>query len=82
VVKLAGMTKTMLKDTAERALSTFAQTLIALIGTDGAGILDVSLVDSLNAALVAGLLSVLKAVAAIKGPVGDSTASLVSLDEA
>ena len=82
VVKLAGMTKTMLKDTAERALSTFAQTLIALIGTDGAGILDVSLVDSVNAALVAGLLSVLKAVAAIKGPIGDSTASLVNLDEA
>lgn len=75
------LSRTMLKDTVERALSTFAQTLVALIGTDGAGILNVSLVDSVNAALVAGLLSVLKAVAAIKGPIGDSTASLVSLDE-
>ena len=63
MVKLAGMTKTMLKDTAERALSTFAQTLIALIGTDGVGLLNVGLVDSIIASLVAAFLSVLKAFA-------------------
>jgi hypothetical protein len=56
------------KDTLERAVSTFAQTLVALIGTDGAGILDVSLVDSVSAAFVAAVLSILKSYAAYKVP--------------
>lgn len=72
----------MFKDSAERALSTFCQTLIALVGTDGAGVLDVSIVDSLSASLVAALLSVLKSYAAAKGPIGDSSASLVDLGKA
>ena len=55
---------TMFKDSAERAVSAFCQTLIALVGTDGAGILDVGLVDSVNASLVAALLSVVKSYAA------------------
>jgi hypothetical protein len=83
VAKLETMfSTTMFKDIAERALSTFCQTLVALIGTDGAGLLDVGLVDSLSASLVAALLSVLKSYAAIKSPRGDASASLVDLTDA
>lgn len=72
---------TMFKDSAERAVSAFCQTLIALVGTDGAGIVDVGLVDSLSASLVAALLSMLKSYAAIKGPIGGATPSLVNLED-
>jgi len=70
---------TFIKDAAERAISTFAQTLIALVGTDATGILSVNLGDSLKAAAVAAGLSVVKAVAAAKGPIGDTSASVVNL---
>lgn len=72
-------TKTFLKDAAERALATFAQTLLALVGTDAVNMLSVGFVDSLKAAGVAALLSVLKSVGAFKAPNG-SSASLVKLD--
>ena len=70
---------TFIKDAAERAISTFAQTLIALVGTDATGILSVNLGDSLKAAAVAAGLSLVKAVAAAKGPIGDTSASVVNL---
>lgn len=68
-----------LKDVAERAISTFAQTLMALVGTNAVDILSVGLGDSLKAAAVAAGLSVVKSVAAAKGPIGDSSASAVDL---
>ena len=68
-----------LKDVAERAVATFAQTLVALVGTNAVDILSVGLGDSLKAAGVAAALSVLKSVAAAKGPIGDSSASMVDL---
>lgn len=55
-----------MKDCVERAVSTFAQSFVALVGTDGVGILDVGVVDSLVASLIAALLAVLKAVANAK----------------
>ena len=70
----------LFKDTCERALSTAAQTLIALVGTDGAGMLDVGLADSLKAAAIAGLLSIVKSYAAIKGPIGGRNPSMVNID--
>ena len=70
---------TFIKDAAERAISTFAQTLIALVGTEATGILSVNLGDSLKAAAVAAGLSLVKAVAAAKGPIGDTSASVVNL---
>ena len=73
---------TMFKDSAERAVSAFCQTLVALVGTDGAGILDVGLVDSVNASLVAALLSIVKSYAAIKGPIGGANPSMVNLQPA
>ena len=70
-----------LKDVAERAIATFAQTLVALVGTDAVDILSVGLGDSLKAAAVAAGLSVVKSVAAAKGPSGDTSASAVNLGE-
>jgi hypothetical protein len=58
--------KTFMNDCVERAVSTFAQSFVALVGTDGVGILDVGVVDSLVASLIAALLAVLKAVANAK----------------
>jgi len=70
-----------LKDVAERAVATFAQTLVALVGTNAVDILSVGIGDSLKAAAVATGLSVVKSVAAAKGPVGDTSASAVNLGE-
>jgi len=69
-----------LKDVAERAVATFAQTLVALVGTDAVDILSVGIGDSLKAAAVAAGLSVVKSVAAARGPIGDRSASAVKLD--
>ena len=79
--KLDNMFSTsVFKDSAERAVSAFCQTLIALVGTDGAGMLDVGLADSLKAAAIAGLLSIVKSYAAIKGPIGGANPSVVNID--
>ena len=72
----------LFKDSAERAVSAFCQTLIALVGTDGAGMLDVGLGDSLKASAIAGVLSIVKSYAAIKGPIGGRNPSMVNLDVA
>ena len=72
---------TVFKDSAERAVSAFCQTLIALVGTDGAGMLDVGMPDSMKASLVAGVLSIVKSYAAIKGPIGGANPSIVNLEE-
>lgn len=71
----------LLRDILERAVATFAQTLVALIGTNAVDVLSVSLVDSLAAAGIAAVLSVLKSVAAAYVPVGDSSASVARLWE-
>ena len=69
------------KDSAERAIAAFCQTLLALIGTDGAGMLDVGIGDALQASAVAGVLSIVKSYAAVKGPIGGANPSMVNLDE-
>lgn len=48
-----------LKATAERAIKTFIQTLLALVGTDAAGVLSVDLGASVQVAASAALISVL-----------------------
>jgi hypothetical protein len=73
-------TSTFLKDAAERAVATFAQTLVALVGTNAVDILSVNLADSVKASLVAGALSLVKSYAAARGPIGDDSASAVRLD--
>jgi|TARA_R110000823_G_C15845629_1_gene491659 hypothetical protein len=67
------------KDAAERAIAAVCQTFLALVGTDGAGMLDVGILDSGKAALVAGVLSIVKSYAAVRGPIGGPDASLVDL---
>jgi len=72
----------LLKDSAERAVSTFCQSLVALVGTSGAGLLSVGLADSVMASLAAAALSIVKSYAAVKGPIGDSSPSVVRLEAA
>lgn len=68
------------KDAVERALKTFAQTLIALLGVGGFGIIDAPWFSSLSVAGLAAVLSVLSSVASVT--VGEQgTASLVPASE-
>lgn len=61
--------KKFLNDLAERAIKTFAQTFIALVGSDMAGIFTIATVDTLKVSLGAALLSVLSSIASTQ--VGD-----------
>jgi hypothetical protein len=67
--------KKFLAAVSERALKTFAQTFIALVGADTAGIFTVAVVDNLKVSLGAAILSVLSSLASSK--VGDTTPSLI-----
>lgn len=51
------------KSSAERAVKTFAQTLLALVGTDSVNIMTVDLGQAVVASLIAAGLSVLTSVA-------------------
>lgn len=64
------------KDAAERAISTAAQTAIALLSIDGLGLLDVDWAQTGSAAGLAALVSVLKSLVASRS--GDGSASLVT----
>lgn len=65
--------KKFLNDLAERAIKTFAQTFIALVGSDMAGIFTIATVDTLKVSLGAALLSVLSSIASTQ--VGDSNSA-------
>jgi len=68
-----------LKATAERAVKTFFQTLLALLGTDAAGVLSVDIAAAVQVAGSAALLSVLTSFGSsgvgVEGPslAGEST---------
>ena len=51
--------KKFLEATAERAVKTFVQTLLALLGTDAAGVLSVDILAAIQVAGASALLSVL-----------------------
>jgi hypothetical protein len=51
------------KASAERAIKTFAQTLVALVGTDAADVLTINITDAVQASVVAAVLSVLTSLA-------------------
>ncbi|MFK4781307.1 holin [Lactococcus petauri] len=71
-------TKSFLKDTAERAIKTFAQSFVASLAV-GTGLLDV---DWLNALSIAGLATVISVFTSIgSGTVGDQSASFINLDK-
>ena len=67
--------KKFLAAVAERAIKTFAQTFLALVGADTAGLFTIAAVDNLKVSLGAAILSVLSSIASSK--VGDTTPSLV-----
>lgn len=72
--------KEFLEATAERAIKTFLQTLLALIGTDSMGILSVDILPSAQIAGTAALLSVLTSFASSKvGTTGPSLAGETTL---
>jgi len=68
--------KKFLNDLAERAIKTFAQTFIALVGSDMAGIFTIATVDTLKVSLGAALLSVLSSIASTQ--VGDSNSASIT----
>lgn len=71
--------KNLLKDIAERAIKTFAQSLVA-VGLAGAtDLLSVDWVNALSIAGLATLVSVLTSIASSK--IGDDTASVVNTKE-
>lgn len=70
------MTKRFLRETLERAIKTFAQTLVAILGAGAVDLLSVPWASALSAAGLAAVLSVLTSVAS--SPWGDAeTPSLV-----
>jgi hypothetical protein len=67
--------KKFLEATLERAIKTFVQTLLALLGTDAAGVLSVDILAAAQVAGSAALLSVLTSFASSKvGVAGPSLA--------
>lgn len=72
-------TKTFLKDTAERAVKTFAQSLAAVMTAGATGVLDVDWMNALSVALLATLVSVLTSFGS--GYVGDDSASAINLNK-
>lgn len=72
-------TKTFWKDTAERAVKTFAQSMAAVLTAGVTGVLDVDWINALSVSLLATLVSVLTSVGS--GYVGDDSASAVNLNK-
>jgi len=67
--------KKFLEATLERAIKTFVQTLLALLGTDAAGVLSVDILAAAQVAGASALLSVLTSFASSKvGVAGPSLA--------
>ncbi|MFK4936051.1 holin [Lactococcus garvieae] len=72
-------TKTFLKDTAERAVKTFAQSMAAVKTAGVTGVLDVDWMNALSVSLLATFVSVLTSLGS--GYVGDDSASAVKLNK-
>ena len=68
--------KKLLNDLAERAIKTFAQTFLALVGSDMAGIFTIATVDTLKVSLGAAILSVLSSIASTH--VGDPESASIT----
>ncbi|WP_096822752.1 holin, partial [Lactococcus garvieae] len=71
--------QTFLKDTAERAVKTFAQSMAAVKTAGVTGVLDVDWVNALSVSLLAALVSVLTSLGS--GYVGDDSASAIKLNK-
>ena len=71
--------QTFLKDTAERAVKTFAQSMVAVMTAGATGVQDVDWVNALSVSLLATLISVLTSIGS--GTVGDQSASAINLNK-
>jgi hypothetical protein len=60
------LTKEFWTATLERAIKTFAQTLLALVGTDAVGVLNVDITQSILASIAAAGISVLTSISTPK----------------
>lgn len=67
--------KKFFKDLAERAIKTFAQSMVAVLTAGATGILDVDWINTLSVALLATAISVFTSLGSLT--IGDDTASLV-----
>lgn len=67
--------KNFFKDLAERAIKTFAQSMVAVLTAGATGILDVDWINTLSVALLATAISVFTSLGSLT--IGDDTASLV-----
>ncbi|MFK4838822.1 holin [Lactococcus petauri] len=72
-------TKTFLKDILERAVKTFAQSMVAVMTAGATGILDVDWINALSVSLLATIVSVLTSIGS--GTVGDQSASIINLNK-
>lgn len=73
------LNKTQITDVLERALATYLQTVVGLLGAATFGVDALSDLGTVKACLVGGIpagLSVIKSYLAIKLPIGDESASL------
>ncbi|MEU1152650.1 holin [Streptomyces sp. NPDC005918] len=70
------------KATAERALRTFAQAVLALITGDGLGILDIDWGEALSVGGLAALAAVLTAIVTSGGPVGPGLTETLATPDA
>lgn len=68
--------KNFLRDLAERAIKTFAQSMVALLTAGATGILEVDWINTLSVALLATVISVFTSLASLS--VGEETASLIN----
>ncbi|WP_270227729.1 holin [Lactococcus garvieae] len=72
-------TKTFLKDILERAVKTFAQSMVAVMTAGATGILDVDWINALSVSLLATIVSVLTSIGS--GTVGDQSTSVINLNK-
>ena len=68
--------KTFFKDMAERAIKTFAQSMIGALGAGATGLIGIDWIQALSIAGFATLISILTSIASLG--IGDDTASLVN----
>ncbi|MCM2580437.1 holin [Streptomyces meridianus] len=74
------MTKAFWKATAERAVRTFAQALLAVLGAGSAGLLEADWAGALSAAGMAAVLAAVTAVATSQGTEGPGVLETVRTD--
>ena len=68
--------KKFFKDMAERAIKTFAQSMIGALGAGATGLIGIDWIQALSIAGFATLISILTSIASLG--IGDDTASLVN----